>query len=125
MGHEERPKYVSTEMAREILGVSSSTFRLYAKRGHIRHIRTPGGHRRYHSTDVTTVKGGKYKKPSTDQTVPETKGAINTRVSSKKQEGDLDRRIKSLQQEYPDFEVFKDTCSGLNYKRKGLSRLLE
>ena len=82
------------------------------------------------------VKGGEYKQPAVclsnlargfagPKATPETKGAIYARVSSKKQEDDLERQIKSLQEVYPGYLVYRDICSGLNYKRKGLTRLLE
>ena len=30
-----------------------------------------------------------------------------------------------MQEKYPNYKIFKDVCSGLKYKRKGLQRLLE
>jgi predicted site-specific integrase-resolvase len=51
-------------------------------------------------------------------------GAIYCRVSSGKQKDDLERQVQALQDKFPNHKVFKDICSGLKYKRKGLSRLL-
>jgi predicted site-specific integrase-resolvase len=50
---------------------------------------------------------------------------IYTRVSSSKQKNDLDRQTAFLQNKYPNHIVIKDIGSGLNYKRKGLLKLLE
>ena len=56
---------------------------------------------------------------------PTTAGAIYARVSSNKQKDDLERQIKNLQTKYPSYKVYRDICSGLKYKRKGLERLLD
>lgn len=47
------------------------------------------------------------------------------RVSSHHQAEDLQRQISDLQQAYPHHEVISDICSGLNFKRKGFTTLLE
>jgi putative resolvase len=92
---------------------------------------TPGGHHRY---DVNSVKESvrkprSYNLPRTIKSIPETKepvlGAIYCRVSSAKQKEDLQRQIQTLREQYPTYQEFSDICSGLQYKRKGLSRLLE
>jgi len=54
-----------------------------------------------------------------------TKGGIYCRVSSWKQKEDLQRQIDTLQDQFPNHTVFHDICSGLKYKRHGLTRLLE
>jgi putative resolvase len=53
------------------------------------------------------------------------KGGIYCRVSSWKQKEDLQRQIDTLQDQFPNHLVFSDICSGLKYKRPGLTRLLE
>jgi predicted site-specific integrase-resolvase len=45
-------------------------------------------------------------------------------VSSSKQREDLDRQEAFLRDKYPTHTVIKDIGSGLNYKRKGLLKLL-
>ena len=47
------------------------------------------------------------------------------RVSSHHQAEDLQRQISDLQQAYPHHEVISDIGSGLNFKRKGFTTLLE
>lgn len=101
--------------------------RLYAERGQIDYIKTAGGQRRY---NVESLHQGTFKisKPIIPPSVQEAKtgqGAIYARVSSHKQKDDLQRQIKALKDKYPTFKVYKDVCSGLKYKRKGLTRLLE
>jgi len=47
------------------------------------------------------------------------------RVSSGKQKDDLERQIKYLKEKYPSAEIVKDIGSGLNFKRKGLTTILD
>jgi predicted site-specific integrase-resolvase len=115
------------------LGVSVSTIRNWARAGTIAFKTTPGGHHRY---DISTVqesrrKPGSYNLPRTTKAIPTPEkkkpvfGAIYCRVSSAKQKEDLQRQISTLREQYPTYQEFSDICSGLQYKRKGLSRLLE
>ena len=94
------------------LKVSKETLRLWAESGKIKTIKTDGGHRRYIYDDNTDTKDTKLK-------------FIYTRVSSAKQQSDLERQIKFLQKLYPDYKVISDIGSGLNFKRKGFNKLLE
>ena len=47
------------------------------------------------------------------------------RVSSKKQEDDLERQKDFFRTKYPDYELVTDIGSGINWKRKGLKTILE
>ena len=55
----------------------------------------------------------------------EGKTVIYARVSSKAQESDLARQIKSMSLLYPNAEVIGEIGSGLNFKRPRLTTLLE
>ena len=94
------------------LKVSKETLRLWAENGKIKTIKTDGGHRRYIYNEETNNKETKLK-------------FIYTRVSSKKQQSDLERQIKYLQKLYPEYRIISDIGSGLNFNRKGLNKLLE
>ena len=102
--------YKPGELAKK-LNVSRETIRLWAEDGKIKTIKTDGGHRRYIYDE---------KQKSCDR-----QKIIYARVSSAKQKLDLERQIKMLQKRFPDYKVISDIGSGLNYKRKGFSRLLE
>jgi putative resolvase len=109
------------------LGISTSTLRKWAKNGTITFKSTAGGHKRY---DVSSVQSSErvYNFPLAIQKTKEpvvAKGGIYCRVSSWKQKDDLKRQIATLQDQFPDHTVFSDICSGLKYKRPGLTRLLE
>ena len=53
------------------------------------------------------------------------KGICYCRVSSKHQQDDLDRQIKFMQEQYPNYEIIKDIGSGINFKRPGLLKLIK
>ena len=94
------------------LQVSKETLRLWAEEGKLKATKTEGGHRRYFYDEKVVSKRSRLK-------------FIYARVSSKKQENDLKRQIDSLQKLYPEYKVISDTGSGLNFSRKGFSKLLE
>lgn len=50
---------------------------------------------------------------------------VYARVSSKKQEGELQNQVDFLKRAYPTYDVVTDIGSGINYKRKGLQTILE
>ena len=119
-------KHVTPKVASRMLGVCSATLRRAHKRGDIQTVLTAGGQRRY---DVSSYKRAKRTmltggpKANVDKQ-EEKKTAIYCRVSSNKQKDDLTRQVARLQLKYPDARIFTDIASGLNYKRKGLRRLL-
>ena len=47
------------------------------------------------------------------------------RVSSPKQKNDLGKQIDYMKLKYPNHEIISDIGSGLNYKRKGLVKLID
>ena len=104
--------YVPPAVAASILGVSTSTLRQYATAHGLGFIKTPGGQKRFDISDIPKA-------------TPEKKDAIYARMSSKKQEDDLERQITSRQDALKGYKVFKDICVDLSYKHKGHTRLLE
>lgn len=99
------PKEMSSK-----IGVSTNTLSRWAKCGRIQSVKTDGGHNRYIESVCSTASKKKY---------------IYARVSSVKQSEDLQRQIAFLQASHPDHEVVKDIGSGLNFKRRGLTSLLD
>ena len=124
--------YKTGEAAKR-LGIVEATVRAWADDGKLSFIRTAGGQRRYdidsflltnHDNRANQNYLDNFRGKCKSQEAKKTQGAIYCRVSSHKQKDDLQRQIQSLQEIYPKHKVFKDICSGLNYKRSGLSRLL-
>ena len=136
--------------ASKALGVSLRVLRLWAKKGSITFVRTPGGTRLY---DVDAfIRDREAKVVAVDPSVPamdavaglgkstmdrpvapdttalaEPRAAIAyCRVSSAGQKADLARQVAFLKEKCEEgTEVVTDVGSGLNFKRKGLRALLE
>ena len=110
------PKLSISEAA-YILGVSTDTLRRWEKEGKITSERTEGGHRRY---DLTNILKDKEDSGST---------ILYARVSTRPQLKDLDRQIAVLEtyaqiKGWNNCKTIKDIGSGVNYKKKGLNKLL-
>jgi predicted site-specific integrase-resolvase len=103
--------YVKNKLAEQYFGVHPNTLRKWADTGKIKHIRTDKGARLYWIDEKEEIK--------------ERHNYIYTRVSSGKQKDDLKRQVSFMVQQYPNHKVIKDVGSGLNFKRRGLSTLLE
>jgi putative resolvase len=108
---------VTIKEASNILGVTRKTLRLWEKEGKITSKKTEGGHRRYELSDL--IKGNK-------------DGILTiayARVSSHEQKDDLKRQELVLESYCAakgfNFELISDLGSGLNYKKKGLIRLIK
>ena len=112
----DKPKFPSHETilkeAQKIYNVTGETLRLWAEEGRIQTIKTEGGHRRYKIIEEEERK--KHNR----------KSYIYARVSSRKQEDDLKRQIKMLQQKYPKHHVLSDIGSGINFKRRRFQNLI-
>lgn len=127
--------WLCTGAASSALGVHPNTLRTWANQAVIDVRFTPGGQRRFNINSLNahrqqpilrnnpTTTSRSVTKDDNNQT--QTAGAIYCRVSSSKQKDDLERQIEAMCKEFPLHKVYKDIGSGLNYRRKGLSRLLE
>jgi predicted site-specific integrase-resolvase len=109
-------KWVSTGEACEIYGVTGNTIRRWADNGSVIFKRSPRGPRRFFISEKGVLQTEQAKESRTNY--------IYVRVSSQKQREDLDRQEAFLRDKYPTHTVIKDIGSGLNYKRKGLLKLL-
>lgn len=104
--------YLRSKDAARMLGMHPNTLRKLANEGKIHHIKTESGQRRY---DVSSFIG---------ESKPETT-VCYCRVSSYKQKDDLERQTNYLKSIYENAEFIRDIGSGLNFKRKGLNKILE
>ena len=107
--------YVSSQKAMELLGISRTTLRSWAKNNKIDTIRTVGNHRRYNvqkylhgSDNVSLLK----------------MNICYARVSTLNQKPDLVRQINYLQLNYPSYKLITDIGSGINFNRRGLRQII-
>jgi putative resolvase len=137
-------KWYKTNDARAALGVSTASLRAWDKKGKIRTQRTAGGQRRYdvdafldasaeHTpatapgvtpSQLEAFVAGKKAGAAAKQEA-QTRRFVYCRVSSAKQKDDLARQVAAMREAYPTHEIIQDVGSGLNFKRRGLTRLLD
>lgn len=97
---------MSTIQAAKKYGVTTETIRDWIRKGKFEVIRTEGGHFR------VKIKN-------------EERRFIYARVSSKKQQSNIDNQIELLTSKFEYDEIISDTASAFNFQRKGLKTILE
>lgn len=116
-------KLVSISTAAKALGVTPLTLRRWDETGKLKpDAVTEGGRRRY---DLSRLRPELYHNPDP----AERKTVAYARVSSHDQKPDLERQAQVLEAYCAaqgwTFEVVTDLGSGMNYRKKGLQRLLD
>lgn len=115
--------YLPPRVVIEKYGVSRTTLVRWAQLGKIKSIRAGGGltsAHRYSKRDLERFFGEKKKSNAGTQTI------LYARVSSSKQKEDLQRQVELLKHDFPEYtKCIKDVGSGLNFKRRGLTTLLD
>ena len=117
-------RFVAIGEAAKALGVSIATLRRWEESGKLAEgsvARTEGGQRRY---DLAVIR------PEMFRASPgERKTIAYARVSSHDQKDDLERQKKVLElycaTQGWSFEIVSDLGSGMNYRKKGLKKLLD
>ena len=122
----ETRRFLPIRAASHLTGLNAQTLRKFADAKKVKCYRTPSGQRRFdrHSLEamcdlVDVDEGGAASKKC---------NVIYARVSSKKQLDDLSRQIQFLQSsdsKYASYDTISDVASGINFKRKGLSSILD
>ena len=114
-------EFVTSKKASEVLGLNTRTLQRYDAEGKIEVMRTAGGRRRYNlkryllDNNIIPTELEHHKKHK----------VIYCRVSSSDRKDDLQRQINYLLSLYPDHEVISDIASGINFKRKGLRKIID
>lgn len=133
--------FLSSRHAVRALGVDATTLRRWRLAGTIRAVKTSDAPNANHLYDVSrfyaacsegqgqgagTGTGGGPAGPAGPARAATTprRGIIYARVSSAKQKPDLERQKQLLRDRYPDYELFSDVASGINFRRPGLQTLL-
>ena len=116
-------KYYSSKDVTKILGVTAQTLRNWDKEGKLKPSYTKSNGYRYYSEDVILSYTQERK------TKKEVSVVLYARVSSKKQQDDLERQISNLKEyakdKYEKYDVISDIGSGINYEKPGLKKLIE
>lgn len=108
---------ITIREAAKTLGVSTDTLRRWEREGKIKSVRTSGNHRRYDSLSLLNVQK--------DDAIT----VAYARVSSHDQKDDLVRQVGVLESFCASkgwtFSVIQDLGSGMNYRKKGLVKLIK
>jgi putative resolvase len=107
------PKLVRIGIIAKHYGVSTQCIRKWNKDGKLESIRTKGGTRLFDISKLVK-----------DETISDKAKIFYCRVSSLKQKPDLERQTELAKEKYPEHEIISDVGSGLNWKRKGLKKIL-
>lgn len=113
-------EFVTARVAKARLGIPANTLRRWADEGSIEYIRTPGDKRLYNVGQFIASRNGGRIPANTDRI-----RVAYCRVSSEGQRDDLGRQIEYMRNKFPEHTIISDVGSGLNWKRKGLRRILE
>ncbi|WP_375624374.1 MULTISPECIES: IS607 family transposase [unclassified Bartonella] len=115
-------RFIGIGKAAQVLGVSISTLRRWEGEGKIISEHTAGGHRRY---DLSKLRPELFHSRELSQR----KTIAYARVSSHDQKDDLERQKQVLElycaSQGWTYELISDLGSGMNYRKKGLKRLLD
>ena len=106
-------RYYSSKEVCEILHISRRTLQRWSNSGKIKYIRTVGGWRRYDLDGYLNINEKLNVK------------IIYCRVSSYDRKLDIDKQVRYLKKLYPTYEVITDIGSGINFKRKGLRKIIK
>ena len=101
---------LSSSQVAALYGVHPNTIRRWRKKRRI---------------DFTTTKGGHYRYTHNNRKQQNGQSIIYCRVSSAKQRSDLQHQVQFIKEKMPHHDVITDIGSGINFKRKGLQRILE
>ena len=108
-------EFISRREAVKILKIHYTTLYRYADDGKIDQIRTPKNRRLFNIA--------KYLR-ETQPNINEKIDICYCRVSSNGQKEDLERQIQYMKDRYPNYEIISDIGSGINFKRKGLIKII-
>jgi len=119
-------QFVTVGEASSITGIEAQTIRKMADNASFICYRTPSQQRRINLQSLQEFIANSISNQKISQV--SRKNILHARVSSKKQMADLSRQaefLKRAKPEFSDYELISDVASGINFKRKGLSTILD
>jgi putative resolvase len=124
--NDQNKEHISIREASRITGIGPQTLRRLADENKIKCYKTMSGQRKFDKNYLEQMCSSL----SVDEQVPynQKQNFIYARVSSKKQNDDLGRQIEFIQNrrpEYSSYTLVTDIGSGINFGRKGLSKILD
>jgi predicted site-specific integrase-resolvase len=122
--NEKEKRYVTVGEASRLTGLDPQTIRKMADKASILCYKTPSGQRRINFQSIQKLCSNTVSNQEEQQSKKQ--NYLYVRVSTKKQLEDLSRQLDYVKRpEYVDYTVVTDVGSGINFKRKGLSTILD
>lgn len=122
--NEKEKRFVTVGKASLLTGLDPQTIRKLADEASIACYRTPSGQRRINLKSIQEMCNPPFH--DKEKSSLQKENYIYARVSTKKQVDDLSRQVEYLRRpEYTEYVLIKDIGSGINFKRKGLSAILD
>jgi predicted site-specific integrase-resolvase len=122
--NEKEKRHVSVGEASKLTGLDPQTIRKMADKASIVCYKTPSGQRRINLQSIQKLCSNTFSNQEKQQSKKQ--NYLYVRVSTKKQLEDLSRQLDYVKRpEYVDYTVISDIGSGINFKRKGLSTILD
>ena len=122
--NDKQKMFVSVGDAAKLTGLEAQTIRKMADKASILCYRTPSGQRRINLQSIQKFISNNI--PTETEQAVQKQNFIYARVSTKKQMDDLSRQLEFIKRpEYSTYNVITDIASGINFKRKGLSTILD
>lgn len=127
-------KYVRSKKASQMIGIHPRTLYQWEKKGKIKTIRTPGGHRLYdvhaflNDLDKNKINNNVNDNINIINKIDKNNEKIKigyVRVSSIGQKNDLERQKFQMQKLYPNHMIIEDIGSGMNMNRRGLRKIIK
>jgi predicted site-specific integrase-resolvase len=117
-------EFVPARTMSKMVGLKYQTAIKLAKDVGIKCFTTPSGQTRYSKESILSYINDN---ANIKEILPieQKHNIVYCRVSTKKQDDDLQRQIARAKSDYPDYEIISDLGSGLNWQRKGLNTILE
>jgi putative resolvase len=119
-------QFITVGEASSITGIEAQTIRKMADNASFICYRTPSQQRRINLQSLQEFISNSISNQNISQV--SRKNILYARVSSKKQMADLSRQAECLKRatpEFSDYELISDIASGISFKRKGLSTILD
>ena len=117
-------RFISVGKASNITGLDPQTIRKFFDSKKIAGYKTPSNQRKIDRNSIQELCNNLLNDKKKQENKKD--NFIYTRVSTKKQVDDLSRQIEYVRRsEYVDYILIQDIGSGINFKRKGLSKILD
>lgn len=114
-------EYYKLQEAVKLTGLCAMTIQRYAKSGKIDSIVFPSGRKHY---DISTLIPESVNKKLIENKIIK-RNVCYCRVSTYGQKKNLENQIKYMKEKYPDYEIISDVGSGINFKRRGIKKLIK